>query len=479
MNKRRKLVFVGLHVALMFMQPAPPGNVLAVGSSYDNQDASSAGRTTGLPATQPQGLYAPHPEHIWNRLYRHFYVRSVRDGQQYGHDEIDPLLWQQTSYLLEGQSYQLAKNLLDEFLSTHAERLINDPLKRAMLHRDVWAVFDWVSARNDNHQAQRRELQVRLARVIKRLALTREQINALPDNYALATAAKAYATEYMPERREVPFLPPDIFRPDGPWVCISNNRGGPVAPTHAQFFGGRSTFLVFVRLPEGRQATNTYLKRLRDFQQPWIVNTNRSLESDPLLPNPELPQFPAGTQLALIRQLTLIDDRGNLTPTPLTESVQLRVYHSIPGGVSVNVAEARASQDVYKFVLSRAKLFAAEDGGLRPVAKEEKEFPLFMSQGIDWFELRSGDEAVEKFQSVVLNSCASCHASPGVHSMLSYSRRRFAAQNIFPPEPREASLPDEASNTAYWKSRQYEWGLLQGLWHSDAVQRAETRNGGN
>lgn len=328
MDKRHRLAVAGLFAVLTIMQPALPGNDFAVGKMYDGQDTSSNPKMVSLPPSQSQGIYAPDLNHIWNRLYRHLYARTAQNGQEYGYDGLDPLLWYQTKYLLDGKSYHQAVDLLDEFLSTHAEKLIADSLKRAMLQRDLWSVFDWLSTRSDDHQTQRRELQVRLAQIIKRLTLTSDQIEALPDNYTLAVAARVFPTQYQPDRGKAPFLPPDIFEPDGPWVCISNNRGGPVAPSHAQFFNGRSTFLVFVRLPGGREATLAYLKVLRDFSQPWIVSTNRSLEPDPILPNPDLPQFPIGTQLALIRQLALIDAQGNLTPTHLTESIQIRVYRA-------------------------------------------------------------------------------------------------------------------------------------------------------
>jgi hypothetical protein len=67
-------------------------------------------------------LYSTHPSHIWNRLFRLFYVRAASNGHLYGGDELDPYLWQQTRYLLEGPSHKAAVKLLDEFLQSHAER---------------------------------------------------------------------------------------------------------------------------------------------------------------------------------------------------------------------------------------------------------------------------------------------------------------------------------------------------------------------
>src|ERR1700682_4831598 len=84
-------------------------------------------------------LYDPDPNHLWNRLYRALYQRVARNGKEYGYDELDPILWPTSKYLLTGPSYQEASTLLDEFLATHAEKAIKDPLKRVIFQRDLWA----------------------------------------------------------------------------------------------------------------------------------------------------------------------------------------------------------------------------------------------------------------------------------------------------------------------------------------------------
>ena len=76
------------------------------------RDVKSADTTLGeIVQSQPQSesakaIYASDPDHIWNRLFRLFYVRHARDGQQYGGDELDPYLWWQTKYLLTGSSHE-------------------------------------------------------------------------------------------------------------------------------------------------------------------------------------------------------------------------------------------------------------------------------------------------------------------------------------------------------------------------------------
>jgi hypothetical protein len=360
--------------------------------------------------TESWRLYDPEPNHVWNRLYRCFYRREGRDGREYGYDELDPLLWWSTKYLLKEPAYHQATTILDEFLSARAEKMIADPLKRAILQRDLWAIFDWSTTVLNNSQ-EKLDLQIKLVQVIKRLALSPDQIAALPNTYKQATDSRAFASAHDPNKREQPFLPPDLFDHKGPWVQLSARGGEPGALAHVGFLSGRSVFFIFMRLPEGRAATVKYLKRLSDFPKPWLPDPE---EPRRLLPNPDLPEFPSGTQLALVREMVLIDSQANLRPTNIIEDIQIRVHHTIPSGIpaafDIDRNKARDAMDVYEFKLSRAELFATQSGGLRALAKGDTEFPLFMSHGIDLFEQPWPGLRVS------LQACASCHFRPGVHS---------------------------------------------------------------
>jgi len=173
-------------------------------------------------------IFDPEPNHIWNRTYGCLFIRQSPDGTEYGVEALDPLLWQQTRHLLIGDSHRSAVACLDEFLRSHAERAVRDPLKRAILQHDLWAVFDWAAAGEDLPQ-QRHELEVRLAEAIRRLALTPKQVRALPDTYAAAVAAQQFAPAYVPRNPQQPFLPAELLRPDGPWVCLSAYSEQPTA----------------------------------------------------------------------------------------------------------------------------------------------------------------------------------------------------------------------------------------------------------
>jgi hypothetical protein len=417
-----------------------------------------------LPATESWGLYDPDPNHVWNRLYRSLYGRVASDGREYGYDEIDPLLWYGTRYLLINPANQQAVTILDEFLSTHAERKIRDPLKRAVLQRDLWAIFDWTVA-VPSDTPEKLNLQIKLVRVMKELALSPDEIATLA-NHKKAVDSKAFATAYDPNTREQAFLPPDLFDPKGSWVSLGSAEGLPVASAHVNGFSGRSVFLVLIRLPGGRDATLKYLQKLSEIPTLKFRVDHTELNTKLWIPdpgarlsvrgNPNLPQFPSGTELALVREAVLIDSQGNFRPTNIIESVQIRVHRIVPSEIPRTffggASETHVNMDTFEFKLSRPRLFAGESGGLRPVLPGETEFAIFSSHGIDWES------------KVALTGCASCHPGPGIYSV------RSRGGDVIP-----ASDPsNEANQTKRWKSSQYDWGLLRGFWQSQPgpVKRA-------
>jgi len=425
------------------------------------------------PSPQAVTLYNPDPTHIWNRLYEALFVREGPAGIRYGADSLDPLLWLNSKYLLVSPSHQRALRVLDEFLQTHAENLIHDPVKRAILQRDLWAVFDWSVQREPEHlgeaqyEAEKQELQIRLAEVLRRLALTPKQIESLPDNYAQAVASEEFGKEYQPEQRDRPFLPPDLFDGRGPWVEIEDpGEIEPVAATHVYAVSGRSRFLVFMRLPQGRQATLDYFRTLWDFPQPWVVRADEPKQAEV---NPNLPSFPAGTEVALVRQMTLFDNQGQLVPAPITESVQIRVYRAVTRKedvdsiASLNDAIARSEQDFYEIRLSRSQLFAHKTGGLRAVGREEREFLTFQAQGDDLIE-DSVRFPPSKYPPVV-QTCAECHRGAGINSLNSRA-------SLLKPKSRQLASERGVDSPRWWendgmiewKRQRYDWGLLNGYW---------------
>ena len=422
-------------------------------------------------------IYDPSPSHLWNRLHSALFIRTDFPSTAQVPDALDPPLWSHTQYLLAQPSHERVLGILDEFLQTSGERLIRDPFKRAMLQRDLWAVFDWSVEREPDrlgepaYDKQKRELQSRLVAVMRRLALTPNEIRALPSNYAQAVASGQFAKEYDPEHPDRPFLPPDLFNRNSSWVGVAGNGANePVAAGHAHAFS-RSSFLVFIRLPGGRKATFDYMQTLWDFPRPWIPRPDDD-RHEQTIENPELPQFPAGTQVALVRQMMLFDQLGNLQSTPITESIQFRVYRTVStldgsngaSGSSRADAIKKSGQDFYQFELSRRQLFANRAGGLRATERNEREFAMFNAFGADFPSPRI---SLDQY-APVLEMCFECHRGAGINSLNTRSRllKPNWLQHDFRPGEYDPAHRWWEYGETYWKQRRYDWGLFSGYWKS-------------
>ncbi len=241
------------------------------------------------------------------------------------------------------------------------------------------------------------------------------------------------------------------------------------APLHDLSFTARSVFFVFARLPGGRDATLAYFKQLAELKLPLFVHMQ-----DPGLPqpmevwNPQVPQFPAGTEFALVRKMVLPDRDGNLRLTPVTESVQVRHYSDIPNVnpmASRDVDLARRFQEPSEIELSRTLLFSEHHSGLRGVTASDDEFLIFpaMSQGIDAFEKRGMH--VRAFSPFA--QCAGCHLGPGIQSMMSFSFRGNPNEGtVLSPRLAETTPGEESEKVMGWAQMQEKWKDLLRLWSS-------------
>jgi hypothetical protein len=420
----------------------------------------------------PVTHYDPDPGQLWNRLHAALLIRPDRDGKTLGRDALDPHLFPTTKRLLEGQTHAEAVKLLDEFLAGgHA--LVRDPVKRAVLQRDLWAVFDWAAYPFGNYytggdpiKIRKGPLQERLAKAIRKLAPSK--VEALPDTYALAVKAKAFPPAYDPAKPDAPFLPPDLFDPAGPWVCVTGPREmpTPVASEHARVFAGRSVFLVFIKLPEGRKATLAYLDKLNTFRNPWKVpprevpgETGR--RTAPEL-SPDVPQFPIGTQVALVRQLVVVAHDGKPVPIQLTESVQLRTYREVLPREKDFEGPAEKAQGFVELELRRVDLFAARNGGLQPIKGDERVPPAltFFRSWTDPFE--TGEKDTHNRPEPAFRLCAACHSRGGIRGVNSYTQssaaRPTVALGLFP-----VGVADARARAADWLTGLKDWAELKKL----------------
>ena len=394
-------------------------------------------------------IYSVAPDHLWNRLHAAIFVRTIGDRQTTGHDTVDPLLWPNTSHLLAGKSHTTVIRILDEFLDNRGEKQVEEPLAKALLQHDLWAVHDWAAARSKVAPKASAALCDRLSRIIHKLALTPEQIRTLPSNYMQAIKSKKWPGSLDPTEPTRAFLPAKVFDKHASWVCISGREKQPNSVVHLNYFGGRSAFLAFMQLPGGRDATLEYLKGLNQKAkavEPFTeIGRGDSKEID------GLPELPVGTKVALVRQMMLIDKGGNIVPSPVIQSVRIRVYLDTNKDVGIS------KQAVIKFKISRARLLAQDGGGITEVGRDEKER---IAIGLDREDL-SGRFAE-------LHRCASCH---GWYS----SKKRIGSVFSFNKEFLGSRLPGkhttsrlygvavdaELDRTVQWKKRRADWAQLR------------------
>ena len=284
------------------------------------------------------------------------------------------------------------------------------------------------------------------------------------------------------ETNNAPDLPYGLSQTNGDWVSVSDNNDNLTAPTHVASFDGHSTFQVLLHVPDGPQAAIAYLDKLRQFEHIWIYQTNNSsfaTTNEPreiLVLNPNLPQFPTNTEWALVRRMCVIDTGGKIKPTPITESIQIRRYYAFTRPTIMMVTNRNGYVvpvpippiNNYEFQMNRP-----QNCELREIGQNEKGFNFvhFHGMGIDPFESSFRNAAdiqqspdSSKLQSVTLHTCMECHSREGIFSVNSYTRfLSFSESSQRPANLTPVDFNREIMNTIFWKQRQFDWGLLQGL----------------
>lgn len=286
-------------------------------------------------------LYDPQPDHPWNEVHHVFYARRFSNGEVYQHDAaFDPPWTTWSRFYNDEEFHRRVITILDSFLKQTEESVERQPaVRRAILLRDLWPVFDaQTKLPNDKTVRDRQKaIRERVAKVMRRLELSEEEAQQLPDNFRLECDRKTFPATFDPDSPESPFLPPDLFDKEGSWVPIAPRRNAIAANDHLRQAEFRSIFVPFVRVSADRKTT---LDALRQYSHP--------VKRVPL---------PKGTMMVLVRRTVLPSTSGDVIATPLVESLQLIV---------VDQPQDRR----FKFVMDRAALLAG-GRGLRAVARDE------------------------------------------------------------------------------------------------------------
>lgn len=379
-----------------------------------------------LRSADPPPLFDSDPQHLWNRLYAAITIRpsllpSQRNGTPVarieGGDRIEFLGWGGTTYWDEAPNLARLDDLLDHFLADGAERYPSAPLKRVLMQRDLWTLFDFMMVRHIGRQGdaavrrQRNDVCRKLAKAIQILSLPAARLAELPDNYRLAVQSGRFsATHDFDPKRD--YLPPSLLSGNDEWQELdfyqaqrSEDVERRYVFLHMRAFQGRSYFRVFVRFPQGRSQLEGYLRDLDAQGIDWKASAQHGSIS--LLPG--APELPAGTEVALVQFLIALDPDLKLVPTSLVESVRLLIFKNSRGttdpdtnlGHGVNAA---------KYTLKRR--LALADGGMYHggLHREPDDLPVYRVL----FENETARDWGARGRFFPLTAdCRSCHSGAG------------------------------------------------------------------
>jgi len=361
-------------------------------------------RSGSLDRDESQAVYADVPGDSWNRIFYDLFTRTVstRLSSQFpdalplirfptmgfpsfavsthlfqriedGDRAIDPLYPSFLSssgagHVLDEPRYTLFCRALEEALAEVGRRSI---LARALMQGDLWSAFDSIYAfrhpRGDKGKQldeRRDKLLVTLARLIRKIALTPEEVAALADNYAPLSHA---------------YQLPDLFQEGTAWIEVQWIP----SRLHDRSVAFRRVAHVFIKpaVPVGDK--QRFLNDLR---------------REDLLPHTALD----GVAL-VIRQL-VIDCNGNVVPTRLVTAVQLRLFQKDRNGDLVKT-------ELKQYELSRRlSVTSAASGGLTP---EPETAPAYLPASGNDYGFASpqlGEHALSPpILAKLRTRCVACH----------------------------------------------------------------------
>jgi hypothetical protein len=377
------------------------------------------------------------PEYVWNQLHRTFYTHKFSNGETYEHEgAFEPPWFYWAAFYTDEKFHAQAIAGLDACLQLPAEHVERQPaVPRAMLLRDLWPVFEAQTyqnlAKGDVPRRHQAELRQRVARVMRRLELTADEIKNLPDNLRAACKQRLAPPTFDTATPEAAFLPADLLDENGPWVPFAFSTQSVGALNHVEHSRYRTVFVPLIRVSDDRAATLKYLE----------LSANPRTKVAP----------PKGTQLALLRRTVLPTATGGLMLTPIAESLQLIV---------VDPPQDRR----FKFILDRAALLRGGNG-LRLMTKDDRIdayafesgglYPIRAQHDTDGELLPFGTwSGITAHNVGSLGHCAACHG-PTVGSDLFANRGRDRDRAV------AVTFEDQARLILEHKRNSFAWGMYQ------------------
>ena len=264
-------------------------------------------------AAETTALFHPDPQHISNLLYRQLHVRTEPGGKEHGFDDLDPLLWNETNYLLDRRIVRHERSLWPANSFVLMPSAKSPTARNAQFSSVICGRFSTGRMSQSGRDCRIKPNAAnswpgslpssgvsRFRRMISR---------QLPDTYARALQHHEFPAAYDPASPNQAFLPPDLFDPSGPWICLGAPDHDLAAPLHDLSFTARSVFFVFARLPGGRDATLAYFKQLAELKIPLFVRMQ-----DPGLAAADGSVEPAGAAISSRNRIRAGPEDGSAGP---------------------------------------------------------------------------------------------------------------------------------------------------------------------
>ena len=382
-----------------------------------------------------RGTHSQAVKDPYEALYDAIMLRQSVDGKVHGYDEVTPLVYGRSEFPFDPVSFARFDAALKEFESLPQETIeAYSDIQRAILQRHLWVVFDATIPRPDSVERKpnpnRDKPTARIASLMRRLALSKEKIRALPQTGLATVRSGKFREEHDASDPFSPFLPADLFSQSSSWVGFG--RSDQPAAQHARFKYWRSAFFQLVRTPGSRESTIATIKGIHRGDV-----------------------FPVGTQFALIERAFLISDEAEIILSPLVYGIELRAYLDVER--SYHEANPSPTQCVTEFVLQPQKLLRG-NAVMKPIERNEVRWKAF-SPGdrgkLDPIEL--GATRLEPR----IRQCMNCHGKAGLHSL-----GDFLGREKFKLAPLRRADVTQATITA--KLQDSRWTTLEKLWRSSA-----------
>lgn len=413
----------------------------------------------------PQPIYSDDPNDPWNRIFYCLFTRRLQtrfsdefpdatpfmafgeffrfristrtfDRIESGDRPIDPLYSppafseQGSRQLLTEPRYSMLVAALQEASTDPSPR---SPLARALLQSDLWSAYDilywrlFPQDRGTSLDAHKQTISGLLAALIKKLALTPQEIQSLPTNYVAARDRDSL---------------PDLFSLGSDWIELHWIP----ARLHDEQASNRRVSRIFVKPTHPPQDKQKFLNSLRDLH---------GISSAGL-----------GGAVILIQPL-LIDSRGRIVPSRLVTDVEIRRFQW-------SVAGAFQKTDVHTYGLRRRLML--HDPGTGGLDAEDENSPVYLSDGGSYGFAEpvspgppSGTDPHSPVVVKLRSRCALCHGAD-LTSLMTFE---IALPPKSAPPPVKQFDPTSHQAADYdisQKSKRAEWKALHACFTSTAAQ---------